>query len=389
MLTENQQVQVVACCQELVQAESMTGREDDAAKVVERWMRRLGYDEVWFDEYGSIVGRIHGRAGSKGPRLHFDGHLDNVPATSPDRWTHLPFAGEIVDGKIWGRGSTDMKGSVAAMVCAAGFLPRETLAGTITVSGSVVEEELEGQVLAALLLRHPADLVVIGESTLLEVGVAEKGRAGIRIVAHGRAAHSASPHLGENAIYKMAEVIARLRALPPPVDDVLGPGILELVEIISNPYPGTSIVPDRCTVKWDRRLIRGETRESVIAGIRAALTELDGVDVDYLALAIPCYTGVTLRHDDFHPAWDVDPNGPLVAAALASVAAIGETPRTCTIPYCSNGSGSAGELGIPSIVLGPGDPSLFHVVDEHIAIDQLVKGTEVYARLAQTLLEAR
>jgi putative selenium metabolism hydrolase len=389
MLTETQQAQVVACCQELVRAESMTGREADAAAVLERWMRRLDFDEVWYDEYGSVIGRIHGGAGSSGPRLHFDGHLDNVLATTPERWTHPPFGGDVADGKVWGRGSTDMKGSVAAMICAAGFVPRDTLTGTITVSGSVVEEELEGQVLAAMLQRHPADMVVIGESTLLEVGIAEKGRAGIRIVTHGRAAHSASPHLGDNAIYKMADVIARLRALPPPVDDVLGPGILELVEIISRPYPGTSIVPDRCTVKWDRRLVRGETRESVIARIHTALDGLAGVEASYLELAIPCYTGITLRHDDFHPAWDVDQGSALVEAALSSVAAIGETPRICTIPYCSNGSGSAGELSIPSIVLGPGDPALFHVIDEYIAIDQLFKGTEVYQGLTQTLLARR
>ncbi len=386
MLSDSQYAQVVGCCQDLVRAQSMTGREDAAATVLQRWMRQLGYDEIWVDRYGSVIGRIHGRAGEGGPRLHFDGHLDNVPATSLDRWTHDPFGGDIADGKVWGRGATDMKGSVAAMVCAAAFLPRETIRGTLTVSGSVVEEELEGQVLAALLREHPADLVVIGESTLLEVGFAEKGRAGIRIVTQGRPAHSASPHLGDNAIYKMTDVIARLRAVSPPIDEVLGPGILELVEIISNPYPGTSIVPDRCTVKWDRRLVRGETRENVLAGIRAALEGMTGVDVSYLQLAIPCYTGVVIEHDDFHPAWAVEPGSPLVEAALASVAEVGGTPTTCTIPYCSNGSGSAGELGIPSVVIGPGDPSLFHVVDEHISIEQLRLGTEVYARMATRLL---
>ena len=380
MLTETQRQQVIACCQDLVRAESLTGREGEAARVVERWLRQLGYDEVWIDTYGSVVGRIHGQAGT-GPRLHFDGHIDHVPATALAHWTHPPFSAELVDGKIWGRAATDMKGPLAAMICAAGFLPRDQFRGTVTVSGSVVEEELEGQVLRSLLEQHPADLVIIGESTLLQVGVGQKGRAGLRIVTHGRPAHSSVPHLGDNAIYRMLEVTARLRATPPPEDELLGSGLMELVEIISSPYPGTSIIPDRCTVKWDRRLVRGETRESVLAGIREALSGIDQVEASYLEVNVPCYTGVAIQHDDFHPAWAIPETSPLAQAALAGVGRVGVTPRTCYIPYCTNGSGSAGELGIPSVIVGPGDPALFHVVDEWISVDQLVKGTDAYMQM--------
>jgi acetylornithine deacetylase/succinyl-diaminopimelate desuccinylase-like protein len=184
----------------------------------------------------------------------------------------------------------------------------------------------------------------------------------------------------------MHEVIGRLRNLPPPIDPILGPGILELVEIISSPYPGTSIVPDGCTVKWDRRLVLGESRESVLGGLREALAGIASIDVSFLQIAQPCYTGTVVDHDDFHPAWAVDLDSPLVQAALASVGEVGIKPSLCTIPYCSNGSGSAGELGIPSIVLGPGNPALFHVVDEHISVEQLQLGVDVYARLAARLL---
>lgn len=383
MLTQAQRDLVVACCRDLVRAQSLPGKEAAAADALEAWMRRLGYDDVWRDRYGSVVGRVGGGAG---PRLHFDGHLDTVPATALDAWTHPPFAAELSDGKVWGRGATDMKGPVAAMACAAAFLARDELRGTVTVSGTVVEEELEGQVLGALLAEHPAEMVVIGESTLLQVGIGQKGRAGIRITTHGRPAHSSVPHLGDNAAYRMVDATQRLRALPPPDDDVLGPGILELVEIISSPYPGTSIIPDRCSSKWDRRLVRGETRETVFARIRDALGGLDHVDVGYHEVAIPCYTGATIRHDDFHPAWAAAEGSPLVRAALRSVEEAGVAPRTCAIPYCTNGSGSAGELGIPTIVLGPGDPDLFHVVDEYISVEQLELGVEVHMNLARRLV---
>ncbi|MBC8162730.1 MAG: YgeY family selenium metabolism-linked hydrolase [Roseiflexaceae bacterium] len=381
MHTQTQHDQVIDLCCELVRAKSMAGQEAKAAAVAERWMRQLGYDEVFVDEYGSVVGRIHG--GGDGPRLHFDGHLDNVPATALEQWTHDPFAADLVDNTIWGRGATDMKGPLAAMICAAAFAPREKLRGTLSVSASVAEEELEGPALSAILRRHPADMVIIGESTLLQAGVGQKGRAGIRVTTHGRPAHSSVPHMGDNAVYRMVEAIQRLRALAPPEDALLGLGILELVEIVSSPYPGTSIIPDRCTVRWDRRLIRGETREGVLAGIRAALSGLDRVDVEYLHVAVPCYTGATLRSDDFHPAWDVPETSELVVAALHGIAAAGLTPRTCPIPYCTNGSGSAGDLGIPSVVIGPGDPAQFHVIDEYISVEQLTSGVKVYLGMIQ------
>jgi putative selenium metabolism hydrolase len=362
----------------------MAGQEREAAAVAERWMLQLGYEEVEVDEYGSVVGRIVGRAGD-GPRLHFDGHLDTVPATALEQWRHAPFGAELSEGKIWGRGTTDMKGPVAAMICAAAFLPREALRGTLTVSASVAEEELEGPALGAILARRPADLVIIGETTSLQVGVAQKGRAGIRVTTYGRPAHSSAPHEGDNAVYRMLEAIARLRALKLPHDQLLGAGVMELVEIVSSPYPGTSIIPDRCTVRWDRRLVRGETRESVLAEVRAALAGLDNLEVAYLDVSVPCYTGATLRMDDFHPAWDVPESSPLVQAALQSVAAAGGEARTCPIPYCTNASGCAGELGIPSIVVGPGDPAQLHIIDEYISVDQLLRGTEVYMGIATRL----
>lgn len=377
---------VIDCCRDLVRAKSMAGHEREAAAVAERWMRQLGYDAVHVDQYGSVIGRIQG--GHAGPRLHFDGHLDTVPATTPEQWRHAPFGGEIAEGKLWGRGATDMKGPLAAMICAAATVDRSTLHGNVTVSASVAEEELEGPALNAILRAQPADFVIIGESTLLQAGIAQKGRAGIRLTTTGRAAHSSVPEQGDNAVYRMIDAVGRLRTLVPTNDALLGAGILELVEIISSPYPGTSIVPDRCTVRWDRRTVRGETRASVLAGIRAALAGLDNVSAEYLDVAVPCYTGATLHADDFHPAWELALDHPLARAALHAIGATGGQPQTCSVPYCTNGSGSAGDLGIPSIIIGPGDPALFHVVDEYIAVEQLITGVTVYQAMIQALCKA-
>jgi len=379
-LTQEQANHVIALTRELVQAKSLPGQERDAALVCERWMRQLGYDEVYVDRYGSVVGTRRGVAAGK--TIHFDGHLDVVPATSLEKWKHDPFGAEVSDGKMWGRGSSDMKGPLAAMICAGAFLPRENLNGTLRVSASVGEEEIEGPALAAILEEHSADFVIIGESSELKIGIGQKGRAGIQIETHGAPAHSSRPEDGVNAVYKMIEVIDRLRAIEPPTDPALTPGISELVEIISAPYPGTSMVPDGCRARIDRRLVRGETRESVLAGFCKAFEDMDGVEVRYLQVVLPCYTGEKIVMEDFHPAWVTPRESELVKAAERALAAVGLPVDYFASRYCANGSASAGEMSIPTLIFGPSTPSVAHTVDEYIEIDHLLRGTQAYMALS-------
>src|SRR4030042_7077158 len=134
-LTDAQQEQVITLTCELVRAESRSGQERQAVETAARWMRALGYDEVWIDEYGSVIGRRQGSG--PGKNLHFDGHIDIVTATAPESWRYPPFSGQLAAGRIWGRGATDMKGPLAAMICALAFLPREAFRGTLTMSASV------------------------------------------------------------------------------------------------------------------------------------------------------------------------------------------------------------------------------------------------------------
>ena len=383
-LTRNQIDQVIALTRELVRAESLPGQEREAAIISERWMKQLGYDEVRTDRFGSVVGRRRGAG--PGRTIHFDGHIDIVPATSREKWTHAPFGAELSGGRIWGRGSSDMKGPVAAMICAGAFLPREQFSGTIAVSASVGEETLEGPALAAILREHPADVVIIGESSELKIGIGQKGRAGIQIETRGVPAHSSRPEEGVNAVYKMIEVVNRLRALPPPTDPLLTPGISELVEIVSAPYPGTSIVPDGCRVRIDRRLVRGETRDSVLATYRDALRSIDGVDVSYLQVALPCYTGEVITMDDFHPAWVTPREGELTGRAVRALTSVGLPIDYFTSRYCANGSASAGEMGIPTMIFGPSTPALAHTIDEYIGVEHLVRGAEAYMSLTVEVL---
>ncbi len=137
-------------CRELVRHESLSGQEGAVADAVEREMKALGYDEVERDELGSVVGVVAGAR--PGARVLLDAHMDVVPATEPERWRYPPFSAARAEGRIWGRGTTDIKGSLAALVVAIGTLPRAELAGTLVVSASVGEEKVEG--LAVAVMQH-------------------------------------------------------------------------------------------------------------------------------------------------------------------------------------------------------------------------------------------
>jgi acetylornithine deacetylase/succinyl-diaminopimelate desuccinylase-like protein len=272
------------------------------------------------------------------------------------------------------------------MICAVAFLPQEAFKGTLTVSASVGEEGWEGAALGAILREHPADAVVIGEPTNLALGFAQKGRAGITLKTRGRAAHTSAPQKGLNAIHKMFEVIERVRAMPLPEDGVLGPGVTELIEIISSPYPGDTVVPDGCRARFDRRLGPSETQTSVLESLQAVLNDIEGVTVECPEITLSCYTGAQIRMADFHPGWVMPREAELVQKAMVGIRAMGLPETYFAAPYCTNGSASAGEMGLPTIIFGPSSSTLAHIVDEHIEIEQLLKGSLAHMAIAQGYL---
>src|SRR5512136_43580 len=141
-LAEASRADMVAFAQRLVQTPSLPGQEEAMAALVQAEMVRLGYDQVWIDEVGNVVGRI---AGHGGPPLLFNGHMDHVDAGDPARWPHPPFGGEIHGGELWGRGAADMKGAVAAMVYAGGLLKKlPAPAPGDRYVAAVVQEEVGG-----------------------------------------------------------------------------------------------------------------------------------------------------------------------------------------------------------------------------------------------------
>ena len=385
MLSEKRKEELVNLCREMVQNQSISGEEGQVVGVIKKALKNLGYDDVYVDAYGNVIGHIKGS--KPGKKLLFDGHIDTVPVPDDSKWTYSPFGAEVVDGKIYGRGTSDMKGQVSAMMAAVSYFAEDTnkdFEGELYVAGVVHEEIFEGVSAREISKAVQPDYVVIGESSELNLKIGQRGRGEIVVETFGKPAHSANPEKGINAVYKMANVIQKIQQLVPPTHPVLGDGILVLTDIKSSPYPGASVVPDYCKATFDRRLLVGETREGVLAPIQALLDEMMKEDpklnakVSYAVEKADCYTGNTIESERFFPGWLYDEEDEFVQAAYKGLKEAGIDSEITQYSFCTNGSHYAGEAGIKTIGFGPSKENLAHTIDEYIELDQLFKGAEGY-----------
>ena len=377
---------VVDLCRELVAVPSPTGDEGALAEVLVNRMRDLGYD-VAVDALGNVVGCIDG--GSPGPRVLLDAHLDTVEVADPGAWTVDPFGAREMGGRIYGRGSSDMKGALAAMVWAAARFAggRDEFPGQVWVSATVAEETFEGVAARAVGEKVDPDLVIVGESTGLRVNRGGRGRAEISLTTRGRSAHSSNPSEGKNAVYAMTEAIGHLRGMRAHEHPELGRGILELTDIISSPYPGASVVPDRCTATYDRRLLPGEDAEGVINELTREIAHLGDARVAMVWAEMKTWTGHTLSAERFFPAWIYPIDDPDLIRVTVALEGRGLYRGTGTYSFCTNAAHWAGSAGVPTIGYGPSREEIAHIPDEYLEIEELVEAASGYHAILEGLMQ--
>lgn len=375
--------ELITFAQRLVRAKSITGSEQEVISVLSAEMKKLGYDRVRVDETGNLIGSIEGE--KDGPTILLDGHCDTVDANPPD-WKHAPWAAEIENGRLYGRGAADMKGSLAAMIHAAAAIDRSRLAGRIAISATVTEENVEGGSLRSVVEAVHPDYVVIGEATELNLNRGGRGRAEIQVSTFGRSAHSSSPSAGRCAVTDMMRVLQAIQNHKDPVDPFLGAGSMVLTDIISEPYPGHSVIPYRCRVTYDRRLLPGETNTGIIEVLRT-LPGLEDIqyEVGLVTQEERTHTGVVLEGEKFFPAWIFPEAHPFVTAAKRGLEAEGLTPRIGGYRFCTNGAYCAGVMGIPTVGFGIGREEDAHIADESIAVADLLTAARGYQGIIQAV----
>jgi putative selenium metabolism hydrolase len=370
--------------QRLVQTPGLSGAEGEVADRVEDAMNALGFRSVSRDALGNVVGFVGPQAETTA--LLFDAHMDVVPVAG--KWRMDPFGGEIVDGRLYGRGSTDMKGALAATLCGAAAAAKSgQLSRQVAVSATVLEETLEGAALGAVVENVRPEQVVICEPSNLTIKLGQKGRAEILLTVEGIPAHAAFPARGKNPILLAAKALDALEKIELPKDPFIGEAILVATDIITDPYPSISLIPPQVTVRFDRRTLPGETEESILNQILSALKSIDdhAFSLAVTRDTVQAYTGKVIEAPRLFEAWKVERDLPLVKAAEAGVIAAGLEPKFGSWGFCTNGSETAGKRKIPTIGLGPGAEDDAHIADESISVEELRKAKIAYEHLIMNL----
>ena len=323
-------------------------------------------------------------AGGNGPGLLFLGHTDVVPVG--DGWTTDPYGGVVKDGRIYGRGASDMKGGLAAALVALAALRGAGLAGPVELA-AVVDEEETGKGIRAYVdhARRASKAAFLGcitaEPTDLQTIIAARGDSYLRVAIHGRACHAGNPDDGANAIYGAAAVVAAIERLhaelaadPHPL---LGPATWSVGQI--NGGTGGSIVPADCVIVADRRLLPGESPAAVLDDLRSRVAALRLEDRGL---------SVELEMPMEMPAFETAADSELVRVVEAARVDAGgpELPLAGWTAACDGGY-VARDLDVPVVVLGPGSVTTqAHRADESVAIPELIAAARAYALAALRLL---
>ncbi|MGO8695417.1 MAG: YgeY family selenium metabolism-linked hydrolase [Rectinemataceae bacterium] len=375
--------EMLSFAQELVKTKSITGDERLIIELIGKKMKALGYDDVRVDGMGNLVGRV----GQGGRKLLFDSHTDTVAVTDPERWSVEPFAGTVRDGMLYGRGAVDMKSAIAASVYAGAAAKRLGLSEgkTLYVSTSVMEEDYDGEALVYEFGEGglDPDYVVICEPSSCRVSFGQKGRAMLRIDVPGRAAHGSAPEMGDNPLYKAADILKRIEAL-----GLAFMGEKERRRSIAltgmaSESASLNAIPSTCCMFVDRRLALGEGEDEIRAEMAGLLGD-SGAAWRVHDVIGTSWTGRRTVLRSFLPAWEIGTDHPLAAAAAGAYRELlGHSPARYTWDFSTNGVASATKLGIPTIGFGPGDSKLAHCADERCPIADMVAAFEFYVNLAK------
>ncbi|NIM02998.1 YgeY family selenium metabolism-linked hydrolase [bacterium] len=366
-LASDNQKSLVNFLRDMVRIPSLSGRENKMAIRVKKEMEKTGFEEVFIDGIGNVIGRI----GSGKVRILYDAHMDTVDIGDRKNWKHNPFGAEYRRGTIYGRGACDDKAGVASAIYGGKLMVALGIRGdyTLYVACSVQEESAGGKGIEYLIKKDRINphFVILAEPSSLNIIRGHKGRVGFKISMKGKSAHAGTPWKGKNAIYRMAPLIqkierlnSRLSSIPP-----LGKGTIAVTKIDCE-KASLNAIPDNCAIYLDRRTNTKESEQGVKRELRTIMGR--GGKLEIL--------------QKFFTAWELPRKHPLVVSCAETYKALfRRNPKILLWPFCSNGSYTMGEKGIPTVVFGPGEERFAHSADEQVKVEQLVQAAMFYATL--------
>lgn len=378
---------LVKFMQDIIRIPSLSSQEGEVIERIQVEMLKLGFDEVRVDPMGNLLGRI-----GSGPRIiAFDGHVDTVDVGDLSLWDRDPHSGDVEDGILYGRGTSDMKGGVASSVYAGGLLKKRGIPDDITVyvTATVQEEDCDGLCWQYIINEDGIrpELVVITEPTSLRIYRGHRGRMEMEVHTSGISCHGSAPERGDNAVYKMANIIADIEALNERLEprDPLGKGTVTISEIRST-SPSLCAVADGCTIHLDRRLTIDETEGTSVAEILALPSvQAAKADVTVLDYAVPSYTDLTYPTRKYYPTWTMSEDEPGVAMAKHAYSqAFDGEPDIGFWTFSTNAVATAGMHHLPTVGFGPGHEHFAHAPNEQTEVEHLVRCAAFYTALVDS-----
>lgn len=323
------------------------------------------------NERGNVVGCIPGCNGKKG--LLLNGHLDVVPQGA-QAWTYDPFSGAIDAGKLYGRGASDMKSGLAALVVAAGLVAQAgvPLQGDLLVTGTAGEEadSLGAKDLLTRGYLQNIGAAIIGEPSLLKVFTATKGALWLEFGTEGKTAHGSMPECGANAVLMMNAIINKLvsysfQYFPHPL---LGEPSMNIATIQGGVK--TNVVPDSCKLTVDIRTVPGQDHTQIINDFHKMLGELEQT--------LPGFKGSLSVLNNRAPV-ETNPETEIIQMAIQEAkTALGIDLQPCGVKYYTDASVFVPTLDIPVLILGPGDEKMAHQPDEYVEIKDYIAAIKLY-----------
>ena len=411
--------QMTRFLRDLIAIPSESCEEEGVIRRALREMEELGFDEAYIDGEGNALGFM----GTGDRIIAFDGHIDTVGIGNRDNWTDDPYKGYETDGIIYGRGGSDQEGGVVSAIYGArimkdlGLIPEGC---RILVTATVQEEDCDGLCWQYI---HNEDgitpeFVVSTEPTDGGIYRGHRGRMEIRVDVAGVSCHGSAPERGDNAIYKMADILREIRALN---ENGCGPedgikGLVKMLDPAFNPEhwedarflgrgtctvsqiffssPSRCAVADGCSISVDRRMTAGETWDSCIREIEALPSvKRYGAKVSMYMYDRPAWTGLTYETECYFPTWINRESAPHVQAVYEAHKALYGTerqgdpsamdkrrrPLIDKWTFSTNGVSIQGRYGIPCVGFGPGAESQAHAPNEITWKSDLVRCAAVYA----------
>ncbi|MBO1003725.1 peptidase [Pseudogracilibacillus auburnensis] len=404
---QNNEQRYIDFLQKLVQQPSTQGNEKGVQQLVANFLHELGLKvEMWdldgdrlkkhpyfysnretFESSPNVVGVLKGTGGGKS--IILNGHVDVVPEGDHKQWDHGPYSGIVIDGKMFGRGATDMKGGNIALLMAIEAIQalHIRLKGDV-IFQSVVEEESGGAgTLDTILQGYKADAAIIPEPTNMKIFPKQQGSKWFRIIVTGRTAHGGTPYLGVSAIDKAFIVNEHVKELEktrndritdPLYDTIPVPVPINIGSMNGGDWP--SSVPDVVQLEGRIGIAPGETMEEVQQEMEDWIKTLSEID--------PWFQEHPVKVEWFGARWvpgEIETDHPFVASLVNNfVSVMGEKPTLVASPWGTDGGLLSQVAETPTVVFGPGITDLAHFPNEAIELEKIFEAAKI---IAATIVE--